>query len=54
MIESKHLRIVIACVTFETVKIVEPAKYYKADKVHLLHLAREEPYRNFLEEQFVP
>jgi len=50
MIESKHLRIVIGCVTFETVKIVQPATYYRADKVHLLHLAREEPYPDFLEE----
>ena len=34
---SMNLRVVIACVSFETVKIVKPAQFYKADKVYLLH-----------------
>jgi len=37
------------CVTFETVKVVDPAKYYKADKVYLFHKALEKPYSDFLE-----
>jgi len=31
----------IACVTFETVKITEPARYYEATKIHLIHSASE-------------
>ncbi len=45
-----NLRVVIDCVTFETSKIVGPAKYYRADKVYLYHKASDEPYSDFLEE----
>jgi len=48
-IERPELRTVIDCVTFETVKIVEPAKYLRADKVYLFHRAEEKPYADFLE-----
>lgn len=34
-IENK--RVMIACVTFETYKIVNPAKYYNVDKIYLVH-----------------
>ncbi len=44
-----NLRVVMDCVTFETVKVVDPAKYYKADKVYLFHKASNEPYSDFLE-----
>lgn len=44
-----NLRVVIDCVTFETVKIVDSAKHYKADKVYLFHKAEGEPYSDFLE-----
>jgi hypothetical protein len=47
---SMNLRVVIACVAFETVKIVKPALYYKADKVYLLHQAEKAPYDKFLNE----
>jgi hypothetical protein len=47
---SSNLRVVVACVTFETVMVVEPIKYYKADRVHLLHQARKAPYSDFLKE----
>ncbi len=54
-IERPELRTVIDCVTFETVKIVEPAKYLRADKIYLFHRAEEKPYTDFLkkvEEEF--
>jgi hypothetical protein len=47
---SSNLRVVVACVTFETVMVVEPVKHYKADRVYLLHQARKEPYTDFLNE----
>jgi hypothetical protein len=47
---SSNLRVVVACVTFETVMVVEPVKYYKADRVYLLHQARKAPYSEFLKE----
>jgi len=43
------LRIVMDCVTFETVKITQSANHYKADKVYLFHRAVKEPYSDFLE-----
>ena len=50
MKQSRNLRIIISCVTFETVKITDPIKYYQADKVYLLHMGRKEPYTKFLNE----
>jgi hypothetical protein len=47
---SSNLRVVVACVTFETVMVVEPVKHYKADRVYLLHQARKAPYSDFLKE----
>jgi len=44
-----NLRVLIDCVTFETVKITEPAKHFRADKVYLFHKAYKEPYSKFLE-----
>ncbi|MFW6142430.1 MAG: DUF6293 family protein, partial [Candidatus Saliniplasma sp.] len=46
---SPNLRVVIDCVTFETVKIIDPAKHYKADIVYLFHKALDKPYSDFLE-----
>lgn len=37
MSSGRKERIMIACVTFETVKITDPALYYKVDTVHLIH-----------------
>jgi len=34
-------RVVISCVTFETVKIIEPVRHYQATRVHLLWYTRE-------------
>ena len=31
----------IACVTFETIKITEPIKFYDVDKVHLIHYVKD-------------
>jgi hypothetical protein len=34
-----RLRVVISCVTFETVKIVQPIEYLRGDKVYLIHMS---------------
>jgi hypothetical protein len=34
-------RIMIACVTFETVKVADPVDYYEANKVYLIHYTSE-------------
>lgn len=47
---ESDLRVVISCVTFDTVKIVEPVKYFRADRVYLVHKADKEPYIDFLDE----
>ncbi len=33
--------LVISCVTFETVKVVDPAVFYNADSVHLIYYIRD-------------
>ena len=49
MASGKKERIVISCVTFEVAKIVEPAVYYEATKVHLIHSGNG-TYRDFYDE----
>lgn len=50
MPSSMNLRVVVACVTFETVMVVKPIQHYRADRVYLLHMARKAPYSDFLKE----
>jgi hypothetical protein len=38
---GRRNRIVISCVTFETIKITEPIKYYQATRAHLIHYIKE-------------
>lgn len=38
---GRRERIMISCVTFETVKITDPVKFYDATKVHLIHYVRD-------------
>jgi hypothetical protein len=38
---GRRERIVISCVTFETVKISNPVKFYDATKVHLIHYVKD-------------
>ena len=45
-----HQRVIVACVSFETVKVVEPCRHYKADKVYLLHKGDRAPYDAFVKE----
>jgi len=44
----------IACVTFETTKITDPAMYYEATKIHIIHSAsekkRDSVYWDFFDE----
>jgi len=41
MASGRRERIVISCVTFETVKISDPIKFYEATKVHLIHYVKD-------------
>ena len=45
-----HLRIVISCVSFETVKVIDPIIHYNADRAYLIYSSKEEPYVDFLNE----
>lgn len=46
MATGKRKRIMISCVTFETVKITEPVKFYDANKVHLIHYVKDPGSKN--------
>lgn len=41
MASGREKRVMIACVTFETAKVTEPALYYEAERVHLIHYVRD-------------
>lgn len=52
MADGRRERIVVSCITFDTVKISDPIIHYEATKVHLIHYLREdspsvEDYRRF-------
>ena len=49
MSSGKKERILISCVSFEVAKIVEPAVYYEATKVHLIHYGST-VYQEFYDE----
>ena len=38
---GRKKRIMVACVTFETSKVVEPALYYEVNKVHIIHYVKD-------------
>jgi len=41
MPSGRKKRIMIACVTFETVKVTDPVEYYEINKVHIIHYLKE-------------
>lgn len=53
---GKRLKILVSCVTFETVKITDAASYYNPDRIYLIHyVSRKKPdssriYTEFYEE----
>lgn len=47
---KKNLRIVVSCVAFETVKIVEPIRYFRADRAYLLCMPKKDVYKAFVKE----
>ena len=49
MSSGRKERILISCVSFEVAKIVEPAVYYEATKVHLIHYGST-VYKEFYDE----
>lgn len=46
MATGKRKRIMISCVTFETIKITEPVKFYDINKVHLIHYVKDPESEN--------
>lgn len=42
MASGRKERVVISCVTFETVKISDPIRYYDATRAHLIHYIRKD------------
>ena len=54
MVSGKKERVVISCVTFETVKISDPVKFYDATRAHLIHYIREglDPSRTAIYREF--
>ena len=43
---GKKERIMIACVTFETVKVTDPVRFYECNRVHLIHYLKSGPSSN--------
>ena len=41
MATGRRKRIMIACVTFETVKVAEPVKFYETSKIHIIHYIKD-------------
>jgi hypothetical protein len=41
MPSGRKKRIMIACVTFETVKVTDPVEFYEINKVHIIHYLKE-------------
>ncbi len=50
MQHSKNLRVVIFCLGFETVKVLQPLDYYKADKAYMLCMTKGKGYKIFRDE----
>lgn len=50
MSSGKKERILITCATFEVAKVVEPAKFYDATKVHIIHYGNSGVYKEFYDE----
>lgn len=48
--KTANLRVVISCVSFETVKIMGPIRHFKADRAYFLHKGGREPYDAFIGE----
>lgn len=44
--------VVISCVTFETVKVVEPIKYYGANRAHIIHYVKDDSESNRIYREF--
>ncbi len=49
MSSGRKERILISCVSFEVAKIVDPAVYYEATRIHLIHYGKG-PYEEFFKE----
>ena len=50
MPSGRKERIVISCVSFEVAKIVDPAVYYEATRIHLIHYGKKDVYQEFYDE----
>lgn len=51
MYSKRKERVLISCVSFEVAKVVDPAIYYEATRIHLIHYSRKEDvYKEFYTE----
>ena len=50
MSSGRKERVLISCVSFEVAKIVDPAIYYEATKIHLIHYSKDSVYQDFYDE----
>ena len=50
MASGRKERVLISCVSFEVAKIVDPAIYYEATRIHLIHYGRDNIYQEFYDE----
>ncbi len=46
----QNLRVVVFCLGFETVKVLKPLEYYKADRAYMLCMTKAEGYKAFKKE----
>ena len=47
---QKNLRVVVFCLGFETVKVLKPLEFYKADRAYMLCMTKAEGYKAFKKE----
>lgn len=53
MASGKKEKVMISCVTFETIKITEPVRFYGVNRVHLIHYVRDpKSYNGIVYQEF--
>ncbi len=52
MPSGRKERVLISCVSFEVAKIVDPAIYYEATRIHLIHYGKDSVYQDFYDEVY--
>ena len=47
---GRERAVMIACVTFETVKVTDPVRFYRCDRVHIIHYVKNTQKRSVFQE----